>query len=803
MYAEKILDVDKGKFKQDRIKVRKNDNSIEYFNPKKIIQSCINAGVKPERASEIAYEVRKQAYNGISTKEIRSLVYRNLLEIDPKTAENYWYKSRLWVRTSKTTLERFDKGKIVESLMREAELERETAEKVAANVEEGLSHLKLEFVTAPLIREITNVELLEEGMENIRARYTRLGMPVYDVKNLIEAGSKENANLQYNPESVHKLMADQIAREYALLNLIPLELADAHMSGQMHIHDLDYFIRPFCFSHDIRFFLKNGFKADGVGNHTAIAGPAKRSEVAFLHAAKVLAAAQTNCSGGQGFSYFNTFLAPYVQGLEYKKTKQLAQMFIYELSQMYVARGGQVVFSSIDCDMSVPEQFKNIPAVLPGGKVKERVTYGDFEDEVNKLFNAIVDVYLEGDYIGKPFNFPKFEVQIYPEKIRQGKNEEELMKVSKLAAKFGTPYYIINQPYMPEFACYQCCSFLMPLDDATTQDDVERGTIRGGGLQVVTLNLPQIAYEAKGDDEKLFELLRERMEKAKQVLLLKREIIKKNLRNNLLPFMNQKVDGNERYLKVDKQSYIIGLVGMNEMMKAHLGKELHESEEAWKFALRVMRRMKEIVGEFREETKLNFALARTPAESSAYRLAQIDLKKYKKIAIVNGEGDAAYYSNSFHLRPSSNVPLWRRLKIEGAFHALTDGGAMSHIWLSEQNPSTRGIFELTKKIATETAIQYYAFTKDLSVCSQCNFTVGGLVDKCPNCGSSQVDWWSRITGYYQNVSGWNKGKLAELRDRRRYGVEGKNLKGKSIPKKIRRKIEKENGINGWRDNLDF
>lgn len=710
------------------------------------------------------------------------------------------YQFDLKVRTSRTVLERFNRKKIIESLIKETQIDEETASEVSLEVEKELERLNLEYVTAPLIREITNVKLLERGMEKERARYTRLGMPVFDVKSLVEFGSKENANLQYNPESIHKLLADEVSKEYALISLLPMELADAHMAGEIHIHDLDYFIRPFCFSHDIRFFLKNGFKADGVGNHTAIAGPAKRPEVAFLHAAKVLAAAQTNCAGGQGFSYFNIFLAPYVSNMDYDKVKQLAQMFIYELSQMYVARGGQVVFSSIDCDMSVPKQFKDVPAVQAGGIVKESVTYADFEDEVKTLFNAMVDVYLDGDYIGKPFNFPKFEVQIYPQDIKNGVNGDELLRVSELAAKFGTPYYIINQPYMPEFACYQCCSFLMPLDDANTQDDVYNGTLRGGGLQVVTINIPQISYHANGDDDRFFELLKERMEKAKDVLLLKREIIDKNLKNNLLPFMNQKVnDGGDRYLEPDKQSYIIGLVGMNEAVKAHTGEELHESDNAWRFGLKVMKWMKDIVAEFRKETRLNFALARTPAESCAYRLAQIDLKKYSKEAVVNGDGDSAYYTNSFHVNPSVDVPLWKRLTIEGAFHPLTDGGAMSHVYLGESNPSPEGIHELTKKIASKTAIQYYAFTKDMSVCSDCNFTTGGLVDKCPNCGSEKIDWWSRITGYYQNVSGWNKGKLAELRDRRRYGTTGIS---KELPTEVKKKLNKE-GINGWNSDLDF
>jgi len=140
--------------------------------------------------------------------------------------------------------------------------------------------------------------------------------------------------------------------------------------------------------------------------------------------------------------------------------------------------------------------------------------------------------------------------------------------------------------------------------------------------------------------------------------------------------MNQRINKEgERYLEPDKQSFIIGILGMNEMVKAHTGKELHESEDSWKFALKVMKHMKDKVAEFREETSLNFSLARTPAESCAYRLAQIDLKKYKNTAVYNGEGDTAYYTNSFHIRPSADIPLWKRLTMEGSFHPLTDGGA--------------------------------------------------------------------------------------------------------------------------------
>jgi ribonucleoside-triphosphate reductase len=202
--------------------------------------------------------------------------------------------------------------------------------------------------------------------------------------------------------------------------------------------------------------------------------------------------------------------------------KQLAQMFIYEMSQMYVARGGQTVFSSIDLDMHVPEILKDVPIIgLRGSDAKG--TYADYEDETQKLFNAFLEVYLKGDAQGKPFNFPKFEIQLNPRDMNGGgKYDETLFKISELAAKFGTPYYMIKQPYMPDFSCYQCCAYLMPLDKATDKDDMINGTVRGGSLQVVTVNLPQIAYESDKEEKRIYELIDKRFDIAKQVAYTKR-----------------------------------------------------------------------------------------------------------------------------------------------------------------------------------------------------------------------------------------------------------------------------------------
>ena len=704
----------------------------------------------------------------LSVKQARALVFGILSKKDPVAAKKYRDKYGIYVRTSRETFEPWEREKIKKSLLKETKISESQAKKVAEEVEEKIKELNPKYISSSLIREMVNQKLLEMDLEDIRREYVRVGLPVYDIDQLVSKGSKENANLQYNPETIHKLMADEMERQWVLTKVLPQHLSDAHIKGIIHIHDLDYWIRPFCFSHDLRYFLKHGYNADGTGFHSSSAKPSKHPEVAILHAAKILASAQTNCAGGQGYNWFNVILAPYIQGLDYKKIKQLAQMFLFEMSQMYVARGGQTVFSSIDLYPTIPKILENVPVVLPGGIVKEGITYSDFADETQTFFNAFMDVYTEGDGLGKPFNFPKCEVVVRPEWLN--KYEEEYRKVSALAAKFGTPYYFIQQPYMPEYACYQCCAFLMPLSEQNTDDDLYDGSVRGGALQVVTINLPRIGYEADGDDKKLFELIRERMELAKEVLLIKNKTIKKVQNNGLLPFLSQPVR-DKKYLDVDSQSLTIGMVGLNEMLKAHIGEELHESVEAWKFGLKIFNYMKEIVIEFSKETGLNFSLARTPAESCAYRLASIDLKEFGSKAIVQGDPktNSVYYTNSMHVRPSADIPLIERIKREAAFHAILTGGAMSHVWMKESNPNVEALNKFTKNIVNKTLMGYFAYTKDFSICKNCKAVTPGLLDNCPQCGG-EVDWFSRITGYYQAVSGWNKGKLAELKDRRRYGL---------------------------------
>ncbi|WP_456374444.1 anaerobic ribonucleoside-triphosphate reductase, partial [Methanocaldococcus sp.] len=320
----------------------KRNKKKENFNINKLAKSLINSGVNYGDLDRVLAEVCSKIYNGITTDEIKDIVYNVLKKIDKNVADNYKKGIILKVRTSDKEFEPFNKEKIVKALIREAGADKETAEKIADEVERELKKLNVKYLTAPMIREIVNYKLIEYGYEDLRHKHTRLGLPVYDITKLIKQGSRENANLMYNPESIHKWVADETMKQYALLAIFPKHIADAHIKGDIHLHDLEYAAtRPVCLQHDLRPFFMYGLKVDGTGLHTSVSRPAKHPEVAIQHAAKVMMAAQTNMSGGQSIDEFNVWLAPYVRGLSYEKIKQLMQMFIYELNQMYVARGGQ------------------------------------------------------------------------------------------------------------------------------------------------------------------------------------------------------------------------------------------------------------------------------------------------------------------------------------------------------------------------------------------------------------------------------------------------------------------------------
>lgn len=745
-----------------------------------------------------------------------------------KTLDGQSLPSLPKVRTTDGFIVNWDRNVIVNQILKETKLSKvfynipaatkEEAMEIAKAAEKLIRGMNIRFLSGPLIREIVNTLLLEKGHVEWRNIMTRVGTSVYDAYEIDTGfgfGANDNANQLNNAETSHKRKADKMSKEQNLL-LLPKELSDLHLNGDFHIHDLEYMgTRPFCQDWDLRYFFYYGLMPDGVGSQSSVAKPAKNAEVAFLHAVKAMGSAQTNFAGGQGFYNFLTFLAPYLEGKTEKEIRQLMQMFVYEMMQMMCARGGQTVFSSVQLSPGVPKLWRDKPVVAKGkvwnGNEAPLRTYGEFEKEVRLGFKALMDVMLEGDAWGKPFSFPKPEISLEPDFMEEDEqfNQEhpeiptykELYRLTfELASKFGTPYFD-NQ--LPEYrgagegiSCYQCCAYQFsanPTDDAEFNEKLyfKNGKhFSMGSWMVMSLNCPRAAYKAEHDDEKLFSELKGLMNKCIEIFRIKRKWMNKLIEKNRIPFASQRPKdpntGEKGAIAVDFESlvYTIGVIGINEMVQYHTGSQMHESSVAYKLAIRAMFEMKMHAQKLSKETGMEIALARTPAETTAQRFAVSDLlhKEYSKKAEASVKGDLngakqelhkthdlpIYYTNGTHIPPGAEISLVDRINYEHTFFPIVDGGNIMHIWLGEGKPDPEGLQEMAMYIAKNTQTGYFAFTRDMTVCKDGGYVASGLLDKCPKCGSENVNYLSRITGYLQDVDGWNQGKKQELLDRKRY-----------------------------------
>jgi anaerobic ribonucleoside-triphosphate reductase len=692
-----------------------------------------------------------------------------------QTLDGFAVPSLPQVRTSSGHILDWDREKIVQQILKETKLvetfygemgaDEDLARDLALEVEHTIQRLGLRSLSGPLIREILNMTLIERGFGHFRNVCTRVGTPVFDA-HLIDVGrgfeAKDNANLQENAETSHKKKADKISKEQYLLQLPP-ELADHHLAGDLHIHDLEYFgTRPFCQDWDLRYFFYYGLMPDGSGTKASVAGPAKRAEVAVLHAVKALGSAQTNFSGGQGYYNFLTFLAPYFEGIPYSEIKQLMQMFVYEMTQMMVARGGQVVFSSVQLSPGVPTLWKDKPLVYKGkiwdGEQAPMRTYGELEREVRLAFKALMEVMLEGDHWGKPFNFPKPEISIEPDFMEEDEafNRENpdlptyrdlYLMTFELASKFGTPYYD-NQipPYRGAgegISCYQCCAYQFS-SLAEEDDDFDAKMIfedgkhfSMGSWQVVSVNCPRAAYRAEKDDERLFAELKKLMDISVDVFRIKRRWMDQIRANARMPFaMQRPIDPNSKErgsvaVDFDGLVYTIGIVGVNEMVEHHTGFQLHEHADAFALAVRAMTEMELYAKELSQKHGMTIALARTPAETTGQRFSVADLidKQFSPHALKVTKGDLTtamekigttldlpiYYTNGTHVTPGADIPLTRRIEVEHIFFPIVDGGNIFHIWLGEARPDPRGLMDMAMHLCKNTQIGYFAFTRDLTV----------------------------------------------------------------------------------------
>jgi anaerobic ribonucleoside-triphosphate reductase len=671
----------------------------------------------------------------------------------------------LFVRTSDEEIKKWDRNRIYDALIRETTISEDAAAIVAREVEKLIASLELDFVTAPLIRELTNAKLVEYGLAKIRRQHTRLGVPLYDARQIIMNPNKENANVPHGPEATNLTLSERIKKEFALLEVFGQDLADSHMRGDIHLHDLGMIDRPYCSGQSIEYVKKFGLN---LPNALSIAKPAKHPEVLIEQIIKFSAALQGHFAGAIGWDAFNLFLAPYLEKVDDERMKQLAQILIFEFAQQAVARGGQSIFSDLNLYWEVPDHFVGVPAIGPKGLFTGS-NYEDYQEESQRFVSALFDVYMEGDAMGRPFFFPKPNVHMTDKFFKTEGHEEFMHKICSVASEKGNTYFVFDRGNTAKIS--ECCRLTFKLDQTDLDDAKTPWKMRYSAMQNVTINLPRIAYEAHQDDARLIDILRERIDIVAQAHVQKKEFITKLLamgKNGPLALLTMELDG-EPYYRLHKASFLIGMVGLNEMVQYHTGKQMHESKDATKFGLKVIAEMKKEAEMLGEQYGIRMPLEQTPAESTAYRFAKLDAKYYPLQAptVIRGNRNNGeiYYTNSTYLNVAAPISAIERTKLEGVFHPLIDAGALTHVWLGEHKPAPESIAAFVRKTFENTQNAQIAFSPEFTSCLDCGRTVRGLYPTCPQCSSPNIEGITRVTGFFSKTNSWNKGKLGELKDR--------------------------------------
>ncbi len=685
------------------------------------------------------------------------------VEIDPT-------ELALFVRTSGDEIAQWDKHKMVQAMVREAGVPEAVAATISDEVEETILHSKVQVITVSLIRELVNAKLIEHGFEDARKRHARLGVPLYDAERIITWRNRENANIPHNPEATSMTLAEAINKQYGLMRVFSQDVADAHARGDIHLHDLGFINRPYCSGQSLEYVKKFGLH---LPNALSIAKPAKYPETLLAHMVKFSAALQGHFAGAIGWDAVNIFFSPFLVGLSEREMKQIAQMLVFEYSQQSVARGGQAIFSDLNLYWEVPKHFEDVEAIGPGG-LNTGKTYGDFQKEAQRLAWALFDVFNEGDGTGRPFFFPKPLVHITEKFFSTPGHEDFLLHISDVAAEKGNTYFVFDRGETAKIS--ECCRLSFKLE----QDDLDDARIpwkmRYCALQNVTLNLPRIGILADGDERKLFTLLDDFFDLAIKAHMQKKNFIVSllSLRDSgPLALLTMEKDG-EAYLRMKRATYLIGLLGLNELVQAHRGQQLHESEDAFRFGLKVVAYLNLKAKEASRKFGMRFVLEQTPAESAAFRLSRLDLDRYGKKAEAIVKGDLTkhktYYTNSTFLNVSEALNPIERVRREGKYHDLIEAGAISHVWLADSRPSGESVANFVLKTFKLTRNAQIAFSPEFTSCNACDQVSRGLKKTCPHCGSMDVDGITRVTGYFSKVSGWNDGKRAELADRFRTSI---------------------------------
>lgn len=575
----------------------------------------------------------------------------------------------------------------------------------------------------------------------------------------------ENSNMGYSLQGLNNYISAEITKTYWLDKIYTSKIGKAHKEGDLHIHDLNL-LSVYCVGWDLTDLLQEGFT--GVAGKVA-SKPAKHFRSALGQVVNFFYTLQGEAAGAQAFSDFDTLLAPFIRAdkLSYEEVKQAIQEFVFNVN-VPTRVGFQTPFTNITLDLECPKHMADNPVII-GGEMQD-TTYGEYQEEINMLNKALLEVLSEGDANGRVFTFPIPTVNITKDFNWDNPVIESLWEAS---AKYGIPYFsnFINSDMDPEDARSMCCRLRI---------DNRQLEYRGGGLfgsnpmtgsvGVVTINLPRLALKSKNEKE-FFKGLAELMDMAKDSLETKRKVLERLTDANLYPYT-------KFYLRNIKQRFnqywknhfsTIGLIGTNEAALNLLGVDIG-TEKGKAFAEKTLDFMRDRLVEYQKETGNNYNLEATPAEGTTYRLAQLDKASFPDRAhFANGIGaevKCPFYTNSSHLPVNYTDDLFELMDLQDNLQTKYTGGTVIHFFLGERMDDPQTLKKLVKTICENYKLPYFTFSPSFSICKNHGYIVGEHPE-CPKCGEA-TEVYSRVVGFLRPVSQWNKGKQAEFEMREHY-----------------------------------
>jgi ribonucleoside-triphosphate reductase len=530
---------------------------------------------------------------------------------------------------------------------------------------------------------------------------------------------KENSNATYAMSGLQAHISGAMVAEYTLNNIYPKEIADAHRHADFHIHDLSVgTFAAYCAGWSLRQLLLEGF--NGVPGRVA-AKPASHFNAVLGQIVNFFGTLQNEWAGAQAFSSFDTYLAPLVRNdnLTYKQVKQSMQEFLFGINQ--TSRwGNQVPFTNLTFDWVIPDDMKKQQAICGGKLLKE--TYADFQNDMDMINKAFLEIMMEGDMDGRIFTFPIPTFNITKD---FNWNSENARLLFELTAKFGIPYFqnFINSTLNPEDVRSMCCRLQLDVRELKRKTGGLFGSgEQTGSIGVVTINLPRIGYLSKTRQE-FFERLGRLMRLAKNSLEIKRKEVTKNMKKGLLPYTKRYLSSLENHFST------IGLVGMNECCMNFVGRDkLITTKEGREFAIEVLDFMRKKLKEFQEETNQIFNLEATPAEGTAFRLAKHDKRLYPDI-IAAGK-DNPYYTNSSQLPVGYTDDIFEALTMQDELQCKYTGGTVLHGFLGERISDWTSARDLIKKISHSFKLPYFTLTPSFSICPVHGY-ISGEHSECP------------------------------------------------------------------------